>query len=43
MFVILASGNPVLRFHDSVTLKEQASDVFRSVIIQHVESDGGWC
>jgi len=41
MFVILASRDPVLRFHGSVTLKKQASDVFRrSVIIRYVESDG---
>jgi hypothetical protein len=41
MFVTLASRDPVLRFHGSVTLKEQESDVFRSsVIIRHVDSDG---
>jgi hypothetical protein len=40
MFVTLASRDPKLRFHDSVTLKEQASDVFKSVIILYVEGDG---
>jgi len=39
MFVILASRDLVLRFHGSVTLKEQVSDVFRSDIIRYVESD----
>ena len=41
MFVILASWDPVLRFHGSATLKEQESDVFRRrIIIRYVDSGG---
>jgi hypothetical protein len=41
MCVIFASRDPVLRFHGSVTLKEQAGDVYRrSLSIRYVESGG---